>query len=191
VLDDEIYRGAEREAEDTPTVWGRYERAIVSSGLSKAYGLPGLRIGWIAAPPELVADLWAIHDYTTIAPGGINDRLARIALEPSRRATLLARTRGIIRTNYPLVRRWIERQDGLSHIAPEAGAIVFVRHTHPFRSSDLTERLRAERSVLLVPGDYFELDGYLRIGFGSDPKYLESALTLIGEFLSSVGAHAR
>ena len=191
VMDDEIYRGAEREADDTPTVWGRYERAIVTSGLSKAYGLPGLRIGWLVAPPELVADLWAIHDYTTIAPGGINDRLARIALEPFRRATLLARTRGIIRTNYALVRRWIERQDGLSHIAPEAGAIVFVRHTHPFRSSELTERLRVERSVLLVPGDYFDLNGYLRIGFGSDPKYLESALTLIGEFLSSVGAHAR
>jgi aspartate/methionine/tyrosine aminotransferase len=191
VVDDEIYRGAEREAEDTPTVWGRYERAVVSSGLSKAYGLPGLRIGWIVAPPELVADLWSIHDYTTIAPGGINDRLARIALEPSRRATLLARTRGIIRANYPIVRRWIERQEGLSHIPPEAGAIAFVRHTHPFRSSELTERLRAERSVLLVPGDYFDLDGYLRIGFGSDPKHLESALTLIGEFLSSVGAHAR
>ena len=191
VIDDEIYRGAEREADDTATVWGRYERAIVSSGLSKAYGLPGLRIGWIVAPPELVADLWSIHDYTTIAPGGINDRLARIALEPSRRATLLARTRGIIRANYPIVRRWIERQEGLSHIAPEAGAIVFVRHTHPFRSSELTERLRAERSVLLAPGDYFGLDGYLRIGFGSDPKHLESALALIGEFLSSVGAHAR
>jgi aspartate/methionine/tyrosine aminotransferase len=191
VVDDEIYRGAEREADDTPTVWGRYERAVVSSGLSKAYGLPGVRIGWIVAPPELVADLWSIHDYTTIAPGAINDRLACIALEPSRRATLLARTRGIIRANYPLVRHWIERQDGLSHIAPEAGAIAFVRHAHPFRSSELTERLRVERSVLVVPGDYCDLNGYLRIGFGSDPKYLESALSLIGEFLSSVGAHAR
>lgn len=191
VIDDEIYRGAEREAEDTPTVWGRYERAIVSSGLSKAYGLPGLRIGWIAAPPALIADLWSIHDYTTIAPGVINDRLARIALEPGRRATLLARTRGIIRANYPLVRRWIERQDGLSHIAPEAGAIAFVRHTHPFRSSELTGRLREERSVLLVPGDYFDMDGFFRIGFGSDPKHVESALSLIGEFLTSVGAHAR
>jgi aspartate/methionine/tyrosine aminotransferase len=191
VLDDEIYRGAEREADDTPTVWGRYERAIVSSGLSKAYGLPGLRIGWVVAPPALVSDVWAIHDYTSIAPGAINDRLARVALEPARRATLLARTRGIIRANYPLVRRWIEQQDGLSHVPPDAGAIVFVRHTHPFRSSDLTDRLRQERSVLLVPGDYFDMDGYLRIGFGSDPKYLESALSLIGEFLSSVGAHAR
>lgn len=191
VIDDEIYRGAEREADDTATVWGRYERAVVTGGLSKAYGLPGLRIGWVAAPPDLIADLWAIHDYTTIAPGGINDRLARIALEPARRATLLARTRGIIRANYPLVRRWIEQQEGLTHVAPEAGAIAFVRHTHPFRSSELSERLREERSVLLVPGDYFGMDGYLRIGFGSDPKYLESALTLIGEFLSSVGAHAR
>jgi DNA-binding transcriptional MocR family regulator len=80
LIDDEIYRGAEREADDTPSVWGRYDRAIVSSGLSKAYALPGLRIGWLVAPPSLAADLWAIHDYTTIAPGGISDRLARIAL---------------------------------------------------------------------------------------------------------------
>jgi len=191
VVDDEIYRGAEREADDTPTVWGRYERAIVTSGLSKAYGLPGLRIGWVVAPPDVIADLWSIHDYTTIAPGGISDRLARIALEPARRQTLLARTRGIIRANYPIVKGWIERQEGLSHIAPEAGAIAFVRHTHPFRSSELTERLRAERSVLLVAGDHFDMNGYFRIGFGSDPQYLESALSLIGEFLSSVGAHAR
>ena len=191
VIDDEIYRGAERDAEDTPTIWGRSERAIVSSGLSKAYGLPGLRIGWIAAPPPLVSELWGVHDYTTIAPGGINDRLARIALSPDRRATLLARTRGIIRANYPLVRKWIERQDGLSHIAPEAGAIVFIRHQHPLRSSDLTERLREERGVLAVPGDFFDMDGYLRIGFGSDPEYLGSALMLIGEFLASVGVHAR
>jgi aspartate/methionine/tyrosine aminotransferase len=191
VVADEIYRGAEREADDTPSVWGRYERAIVASGLSKAYGLPGLRIGWLVAPPALVEELWAVHDYTTIAPGRINDRLARIALDPARREMLLARTRGIIRSNYPLVRRWIERQDGLSHVAPEAGAIVFVRHDAPRPSSQLTERLRAERSVLIVPGDYCDRDGYLRIGFGSDPAYLESALTLIGEFLRSAGVHAR
>lgn len=191
VLDDEIYRGAERDAEDTPTIWGRYERAIVTSGLSKAYGLPGLRIGWVVAPPPLISDLWSVHDYTTIAPGGINDRLARIALEPARRETLLARARGIIRANYPLVRRWIEKQEGLTHIAPEAGAIVFVRHPHPGPSSALTERLREERSVLIAPGDFFGRDGYLRIGFGSDPVHLESALTIVGEFLRSAGVHAR
>lgn len=172
-------------------MWDRYDRAIVSSGLSKAYGLPGLRIGWVVAPTALINDLWAIHDYTTIAPSGISDRLARIALAPERRALLIARTRGIVRANYPLIRRWIERQEGLSHIAPEAGAIVFVKHEHPVRSSEITDRLRDEKSVLVVPGDYFDMDGYLRIGFGSDPAHLEASLTLIGEFLATLGMHAR
>ena len=190
VVGDEIYRGAEREADDTPTVWGRYERAVVTSGLSKAYGLPGLRIGWVVGPADLVADLWAVHDYTTIAPGALNDRLARIALEPARRQQLIARTRMIIRNNYPILRRWIEKY-GLSHVAPEAGAIALVRYAAPMRSSDVAERLRDEHSVLVVPGDFFEMDGCLRIGFGSDPGYLTSALTIIGEFLSAVGAHAR
>jgi len=191
VVGDEIYRGAERDADDTPSVWGRYERAVVTSGLSKAYGLPGLRIGWIAGPPDLLSDLWAVHDYTTIAPGALNDRLARIALEPGRRQQILARTRMIIRNNYPIVRRWIEHQPGLTHVAPEAGAIVFLRYAHPMRSSELAEQLRDRHSVLVVAGDFFDMDGYLRIGFGSDPEYLTSALTLIGEFLSTIGAHAR
>jgi hypothetical protein len=191
VVGDEIYRGAEREADDTPSVWGRYERAVVTSGLSKAYGLPGLRIGWACGPPDLVSDLWAVHDYTTIAPGGISDRLARIALEPARRDQLIARTRMIIRNNYPILRRWIDRQDGLSHLAPEAGAIALIRYAHPIPSIQLAERLRDEQSVLVVPGGFFDMEGCLRIGFGSDPAYLDSALGLIGEFLRTVGAHAR
>src|SRR5262249_31159787 len=83
VIADEIYRGAELDARDTPSLWGRYDRAIVTSGLSKAYGLPGLRIGWVLAPPSLVEELWGLHDYTTIAPGAVSDRLARIALAPA------------------------------------------------------------------------------------------------------------
>jgi aspartate/methionine/tyrosine aminotransferase len=191
VVGDEIYRGAEREGDETPSVWGRYERAVVTSGLSKAYGLPGLRIGWVVGPPALVEDLWGVHDYTSIAPGAINDRLARIALEPSRRLKLIARTRMIIRTNYPILRRWIEKQDGLSHLPPAAGAIAFVRYTHAIGSIELAERLRTERSVLVVPGAFFDMDGYLRIGFGSDPEYLGSALTLIGEFLAAAAGAER
>jgi aspartate/methionine/tyrosine aminotransferase len=191
VVGDEIYRGAEREADDTPSVWGRYDRAIVTSGLSKAYGLPGLRIGWIVAPPDLIADLWSIHDYTTIAPGAISDCLARMALAPERRGTLLARTRGIIRANYPVVRRWIEQRDGMAHVPPDAGAIAFVRYPHAISSTELTTRLRDEAGVLIVPGDHFDMDGYVRIGFGSDPTYLARGLAVAGEFLDAVTADAR
>ena len=82
LVSDEIYRGAEMDGVATPTAWGRYERVIVTSGLSKAYGLPGLRIGWLAAPPDVADTLWGVHDYTTIAPGAVSDVLARIALSP-------------------------------------------------------------------------------------------------------------
>ncbi|MGH9371957.1 MAG: aminotransferase class I/II-fold pyridoxal phosphate-dependent enzyme, partial [Vicinamibacterales bacterium] len=187
VISDEIYRGAELDGVDSPTAWDRYERSIVTSGLSKAYSLPGLRIGWVVAPPKLIDAMWGIHDYTTIAPGAINDLLARVALAPSRRELLLARTRGILRTNYPILRRWIDRRSTfLSHIPPEAGAIAFVRYTCALGSTALAERIRDEQSVLVVPGDHFEMDGYLRIGYGCDPELLIGALDRVGVVLDSI-----
>lgn len=187
VVSDEIYRGAEQDGVETATVWGRYEKAIVTSGLSKAYGLPGLRIGWVAGPTPLIDALWGVHDYTTIAPGALNDRLARVALEPARRARLLERSRHIIRTNYEIVRRWSDRRTGvLSHVRPEAGAITFMRYRHAVNSTSLVERLRDEKNVLLVPGDHFNRDGYLRIGFGSDSAHLTSALERVGELLDDI-----
>jgi aspartate/methionine/tyrosine aminotransferase len=187
ILSDEIYRGAELDGIETASVWGRYDRVIVTSGLSKAYGLPGLRIGWVVAPPQLVEELWGVHDYTTIAPGALNDRLARIALDPPRRAKILARTRGIVGANYPLLRRWLSaRRTRLSHVAPAAGAITFVRYSYDINSTKLVERIRDDKSVLLVPGDHFEMDHYLRIGFGNHPGQMSAALELIAEVLDDL-----
>jgi aspartate/methionine/tyrosine aminotransferase len=193
VVADEIYRGAELDSIETASVWERGERTIVTSGLSKAYGLPGLRIGWIVAAPKLIEQLWGIHDYTSIAPAAASDVLARMALAPGRRDKVIARTRGIVRTNYPIVRKWIEkRARALSHIPPEAGAIAFVRYQHEINSTALAERLRDEQSVLVVPGDHFGMDGYLRVGFGADPAHLTGSLERIGEVLDAIksGAHA-
>jgi hypothetical protein len=190
VVGDEIYRGAEREADDTPSVWGRYERAVSTGGLSKAYGLPGLRIGWVAGPPPLIDDLWSVHDYTTIAPGALSDRLAQIALEPRRREALLARTRSIVRSNYTLVRQWIAQQEGLTHAAPDAGAIAFIRYPQPIGSAALADRLRDEQDVLVLPGAHFDMEGYIRIGFGAEPEYLLSALRGVSTLFRQLGAHA-
>lgn len=187
VLADEIYRGAELDGRDTPSIWGRYDRAIVTSGLSKAYGLPGLRIGWIVGPQDLVARLWSYHDYTTISPGAMSDHLAKVALQPERRKTILSRTRKIITTNYPIVREWLAAYgDQFRHARPEAGAIVYVAYKHPINSTDLINRLRETQSVLIVPGDHFHMDGYFRLGFGSATDYLREGLKRVHAVLNAL-----
>lgn len=188
VVSDEIYRGAELDAVESPTMWGRSERVIITSGLSKAYGLPGLRIGWIVADAPVIESIWGIHDYTTIAPGAVSDLLARIALAPAGRERLLARTRGIVRANYALLRGWLDKRRQFTHVPPEAGAIAFVKYAHAINSTELVERLRDERSVLVVPGDHFGIDGYLRIGFGAHPEHLAGALERIAEVMDAIAA---
>lgn len=186
VLSDEIYRGAELDGRETPSVWGRYERALVTSGLSKAYGLPGLRIGWVVGPPEFVENTWAYHDYTSIAPGAVNDRLASIALESGRRARIIERTRRILRENWPPLERWLRAHaDEFSFVPPEAGAIVWVRYHRAIPSATLTTRLREEKSTLIVAGDQFGMEGYLRIGFGGPAKELFEGLERLLDVLTT------
>ena len=184
ILSDEIYRGAERDGRETPSIWGRTDRVIVTSGLSKAYGLPGLRIGWIVGPPDLVASTWSYHDYTTISPGALSDALGIRALEPARRARILERTRSILNRNFPTIVDWLDGHGGLfSYAPPDAGAIVYVRYHHRINSTDLVTRLREQHSVLIVPGDHFGMDGYLRIGFGDEVDYLRQGLDRLHELL--------
>jgi aspartate/methionine/tyrosine aminotransferase len=172
LLVDEIYRGAEIQGPLTPTFWGRYDKLIITSGLSKAFGLPGLRLGWIIAPAKLIAKLCRYHDYTTLTPTIVSDRLARIAMEPVRREEILERTRGIIRRNLPRLEQWIHGHGELfSYIPPVAGAITLFRYKLPISSSALFDRLIKERSVLITPGAHFGLGRYIRVGYGYDLDY--------------------
>ena len=186
IVSDEIYRGAERDGRETASMWGRSDRALITSGLSKAYGLPGLRIGWIVAQPARIASLWSYHDYTTISPAALSDFLARHALEPARRARILARTRRILNEHFPVIAEWLDAHgDFFSYTPPDAGAIVYARYNHPINSTDLVTRLRVQKSVLVVPGDHFFMDHYLRLGFGDDATRLREGLARFDELLAA------
>ncbi|HJZ76546.1 MAG TPA: aminotransferase class I/II-fold pyridoxal phosphate-dependent enzyme [Vicinamibacterales bacterium] len=187
ILSDEIYRGAERDGRETVSMWGRTERVLITSGLSKAYGLPGLRVGWIVGQPAAIASLWSYRDYTTIAPAALSDALARRVLEPATRARILGRTRAILNRNFPVMAEWLDAQAGLfSYAQPDAGAIVYVRYQHPVNSTDFVTRLRIDKGVLVVPGDHFGMDHYLRLGFGEAPEYLRAGLARVHELLCSI-----
>jgi aspartate/methionine/tyrosine aminotransferase len=187
ILADEVYQGAELSGERSPSFWGMSDRVLVVNGLSKAYGLPGLRIGWIAGPEAVIKRTWPYHDYTTISPSALSDRLASLVLSPTRRHGILERTRSILTTNFPLLENWLNRQGGLfSYHPPRAGAICFARYGLKVNSTALVERLIREKSVLLVPGDHFETDGYLRFGYGPEKGYLLEALGRVEETLKKI-----
>jgi aspartate/methionine/tyrosine aminotransferase len=185
ILADEVYSGAERLTDtQTTSFWGRYDKVLVHNSLSKAYGLPGLRIGWVVGPTDTVDEIWARHEYTTISATTLSNKLAAIALSPEVRLRLLKRTRDYIRRGFPILEGWLESHGGTFSLVPsKAAAIAFARYQLDVNSTELVDRLTHEKSVLIVPGDHFGLDHYLRISFGLPPDYLRAGLDRIHELI--------
>lgn len=187
LLADEVYRGAERAGEaETPSFWGRAERVVAVGSMSKAYGMPGLRVGWAVGPRPLIQEAWRRHEYTAISASMLGNHLAAIALRPDVRPRLLARTRGLIRAGYPVLEGWVGSHPGrVSVRPPDAAAIAFVRCDTGEDAAALAHRIRREHRVLVVPGPCFGVEGHLRISYGLDPDLLAEGLRRIGEAMAS------
>jgi aspartate/methionine/tyrosine aminotransferase len=185
ILADEVYAGAERLTdEQAPSFYGLYDKVIAVGSLSKAYGLPGLRVGWAVGPAETVDAIWARHEYTTLSATMLSNHLAAIALSPEVRPRIIQRTREYIRKGFPVLREWMDsHEDTFSITPPQAAAIAFVRYHLDINSTKFAERLIKEKSVLLVPGDHFGLDNFLRISYGLPHDYLTAALDRIHELV--------
>jgi hypothetical protein len=188
IVADEVYRGAEVRSDTlTPTFWGRYSKVIVTAGLSKAFALPGLRIGWIIAPQRMVQHLWSYQDYTTITPAILSDRLARIALEPRRRDAIIQRSRAIIARQLPRVEQWIRSHaDIFDYIPPQAGAITLMRYRLPIAPNRLFERLRIEHSVLIPTGPQFGLTKHIRVGYGYNIEHTMAGLARFDTLIAAL-----
>jgi aspartate/methionine/tyrosine aminotransferase len=185
ILADEVYRGAERVTdEETPSFYGRYDKVIAVGSMSKAYGLPGLRTGWAVGPVATLDDMWARHEYVTLSATMLSNHLTRIALSPEVRPRVIQRARELIRDGFPILEHWMAGHgDTFSLTPPQAAAIAFVRYRLDINSTKLVERLQSEKSVLIVPGEHFGLDNFVRISFGLPHDYLVPALDRIHELI--------
>ncbi len=188
ILADEVYRGAERLREDeTPSFFGRYDKVLSLGSMSKAYALPGLRVGWVVGPAATVDDIWRRHEYTTITASMLSNILATHALSPEVRPRLIKRTRDYIRNGFPVLEEWMHSQDGLfSYTPPQASAVSFIRYHLDINSTELMETLCREASVFLGAGDSFGMDFHLRIAFGQERETLEEAFRRIEKTLKSL-----
>ena len=185
VLSDEIYQGSELEAGATATMWGRTEKPVVTNSLSKTYGLPGLRLGWVVSSSDACADFWRHHDYTTIGPGALSDAIATRVLQSGLRDRLLVRTREHLRSNYAVASALLEQHSqSLSYIPPVAGAMLYIKYADERPSVELAQHLLEEKSVLVVPGNHYDMEGWIRVGFGGDQRQLRAGLERVSEVFS-------
>ena len=187
ILADEVYRGAERlQAEETPSFFGRYDKVLAIGSMSKAYGLPGLRVGWVVGPPHTVEDIWRRHEYTTITASMLSNLLATHALSPEVRPRLIQRAREYIRNGFPVLEAWMKQQQGLfSYTPPQASAVSFIRYHLDMNSTELMEKLCREASVFVGAGDSFGMDHHLRIAFGQEKEVLQQAFARMEKTLKS------
>lgn len=187
ILADEVYRGAERlREEETTSFYGRYDKVLAVGSMSKAYGLPGLRVGWVVGPPQIIADIWLRHEYNTISASMLSNILAAYALSPAVRPRIMQRSRNYVRNGYDVLQDWMDRQDGLfSYTPPEASAVTFIRYHLDVNSTELMEKLCREAGVFIGAGDSFGMDYHIRVAFGQEKALLEEAFGRMEKVLNS------
>ncbi len=187
ILCDEVYRGIDQEGSGTtPSIADLSPRGIAVGSMSKAFSLAGLRLGWIAAPAEVVRSVTVHRDYNTISVGMVDDLLAAIALE--HREPLLARNRAIVRANLATLDAWVADEPSISYVRPRGGTIALLRYGLDLPSEAFCIRLLEERGVMFTPGSALDMEGYLRIGYANGPQILADGLAETSAFLATIVA---
>lgn len=183
VLCDEVYRGTDQAGSGmTAAMADIYEKGISTAGMSKAFSLAGLRLGWIAGPAEVIEAALIHRDYDTISVGMIDDHFAALALENS--ARILARSQQITRDNLAILAAWVAGEDKLAWVRPQSGTVTLLSYDMPVASHDLCIDLLQKTGVLLTPGSAFDMEGTVRIGFANPTADLRAGLTRISEYLA-------
>lgn len=181
VYADEVYKGVEFDGIEGPSFRDLDAGAIVASGLSKALAHPGLRIGWLAGPTKLIDDAWARNDYTTITTSTVSEYLASVVLRPDRRSAILQRNRDLLSENLGILTDWAAIRPGQFHfVPPAAGGMCFLRYNDEINSTKLSTWLRENKDLLVLPGDVYGMDGYIRLGIGEQTDYLRDGLNRLG-----------
>jgi aspartate/methionine/tyrosine aminotransferase len=183
LLSDEVYRLLSDDP--LPPVASMGERGISTTSLTKAYGLAGLRFGWIAGPKTVIEQAWQWKDYTTISPSIFGQHVGRQALGEDEEA-ILAENRELAAHNRERVGEFVADHDLLWY--DPVGVNGFVSVPDGFAGSkEFCRTVVEEASVVLAPGELFGYDDYFRIGFGLPTDELETGLSRVADCVARHG----
>jgi aspartate/methionine/tyrosine aminotransferase len=153
---------------------------IVTSSLTKAYGLSGLRCGWILAEPELAKRMWRQNDLFGNIPAHITELLSVVALDHLE--AIRARAKDLLARNWNLLDAFLAEHPELDVVRPQGGTIVFPRV--PNGDGDaFCKHLNEKYETSAVPGSFFGMPDRIRIGICNDPVEVEEGLSRVGRFL--------
>ena len=159
---------------------------VVTSSLTKVYGLSGLRCGWVLAEPELARRIWLLNDLMDASHVHAAERMSVIALDHLQQ--FAGRTKKLLETNRRLLDRFLDSQENnLELVRPEFGTIVFPR-LMPGTVDDFCKLLRDQFETTVVPGEFFEMPQHFRLGIGGDSETLEAGLKQLGAALDAFRA---
>ncbi len=182
LLCDEVYRGTNQKGDGfSRAVADLYEKGISTGSMSKSFSLAGLRLGWIAAPRELINQVSIRRDYNTISVGMLDDLFSALALE--HKDKIIARSQRITRENLKILDHWIENEPLISYIKPKSGTTALLKYNIDMPSRDLCIQLIQKTGVMLTPGSVMEMEGYLRRGYANNTETLSTGLEKISGFL--------
>ncbi|HEL1582559.1 TPA: aminotransferase [Streptococcus suis] len=179
ILSDEVYRSFS--GLDVPSIIDVYDKGIAVNSLSKIYSLPGIRVGWVAANHQVTDILRDYRDYTMICAGVFDDMVAQLAL--ASRKEILKRNRRILEENLAILDQWIEEEPLVSYIRPAVVSTSFVKIAVDMPMEEFCLQLLQEYGVLLVPGNRFDRDGYVRLGYACEKETLIKGLEKLSQFL--------
>lgn len=157
---------------------------VTTGSLTKAYGLSGLRCGWILAEPELAIRIWRLNDLFGNIPAHPAERLSVIALKNL--DVIAARARALLERNRPLLDQFLDSRADLDTVRPGVGTVVAPRVKRG-RVDELCSLLREKYETSVVPGAFFEMPDHIRIGIACDWEMLKAGLERLGAALDELG----
>ena len=185
VLCDEVYRGISEDGSYMYSVADLYEKGISVGSMSKSWSMAGVRLGWIVTRDmDLIHRCHERRDYDTISCAVIDDKLAALAL--ANKEKIIERNRDILNTNRKILDDWVNATPEVYYQKPVAGTTALVYYKKNMPSRELCDRLIKETGVLFTPGECFEMEGAVRIGYAFDSKVLQKGLDLFADFLKTI-----
>ena len=184
VLVDEVYLEMDY-SRQTRSAFELGEHFIVTSSLTKAYGLSGLRCGWIVARPERARAIWRLNDLFGVIPAHVAERLSVIALKHL--DPIAARAKALLGANRALLDRFLDSRPDLEAVRPPFGTLLFPRLVRG-SADELCALLRDEFETTATPGRFFEMPEHFRLGIGGETGAFAAALERLGAALDKFRA---